>query len=157
FFFEGWNGEHNAATIRDVVRRGHEVACHGWMHEQWNELSPEQERELLTRATTALEQAAGQRPVGWRSPSGLVTERTIPLLRELGYRYDTSFMDADLPYPMRGDGEGLIQLPWTWELDDAVYYAHGRGNITPPEVVEAHWKADFDACYEELGYWMLVC
>ena len=39
FFAEGWNVRKYAALAREVVARGHELASHGWLHEQWSELT----------------------------------------------------------------------------------------------------------------------
>ncbi|RMF91556.1 MAG: ribulose phosphate epimerase, partial [Nitrospinota bacterium] len=57
FFVEGWNGEHNAALLKEIVRQGHEVATHGYLHEQWHTLAPEEEKHLLEKATESLAQA----------------------------------------------------------------------------------------------------
>src|SRR4051794_5264823 len=54
FFVEGWNGEHHPDDVRRVVELGHELGMHGWVHERWNELDEDAERELATRATAAL-------------------------------------------------------------------------------------------------------
>src|SRR6476659_4945724 len=64
FFVEGWNGDHHAAAVADVVRHGHELGMHGWTHEPWADLDPATERDLATRATAALADASGMRPRG---------------------------------------------------------------------------------------------
>ncbi|RMF84692.1 MAG: polysaccharide deacetylase, partial [Nitrospinota bacterium] len=84
---------------------------------------------------------------------------TIEYLQELGYLYDSSFVDDDFPYRMGGEGgqRGLIQLPWAWVLDDAVYYSHQRGAPASPAHVLSIWKEEFDTLYAHTGYFMLVC
>jgi peptidoglycan/xylan/chitin deacetylase (PgdA/CDA1 family) len=159
FFIEGWNGEHNADLLREIVQRGHEVATHGYLHEDWHKLTPDEEHRLLKLATDNLTKATGICPMGWRSPAGFMTPHTITYLQELGYFYDSSFVDDDFPYKMPGkEGQqGLIQLPWAWVLDDAVYYSHQRGGPQAPSHVLSIWKEEFDTLAADTGYFMLVC
>src|SRR5262245_41601271 len=65
FFVEGWNGEHHPQAVREIALRGHELGMHGWVHERWSELAPDEEARLAERATRALERAAGVRPLGF--------------------------------------------------------------------------------------------
>ena len=96
-------------------------------------------------------------PRGWRSPSGHKTVRTLRKLRELGYVYDSSDKDFDLPYLARYDGEernDYVCLPNnTSSLDDFPFY---RVSYTPPSEVLGHWKQEFDAIYAEGGYFNLT-
>ena len=102
FFVEGWNARRYSDLLREVAARGHEVGAHGWMHEQWNALEPENERDLIGRATEAITEAIGTTPRGWRAPSGLTTVETLQLIHAAGYDWDSSFGDEDLPYRMAG-------------------------------------------------------
>lgn len=159
FFVEGWNARKYSALAREVVDRGHEVAGHGWMHERWNELGQETERDLIERTTDAIAEATGKRPTGWRAPSGLTTRWTVEQLKSTGYDYDSSFGDDDVPYWLRVTAESddeIMELPWTWTLDDAPYYAH-PGTIHQPSRVIDLWIEEFEAAYEMTGYFMLVC
>ena len=86
FFIEGWNGEHHPDAVADIVRRGHELGMHGWTHEAWAQLDADREMELATRATAALERAAGVRPRGFRAPGGARSPQTESILTALGYQ-----------------------------------------------------------------------
>jgi peptidoglycan-N-acetylglucosamine deacetylase len=158
FFLEGWNVRKYGSLAKEIVDQGHEVAAHGWMHERWNELDRNRERELIDRTTQAIEDAIGTRPNGWRSPAGLTTPWTLEALHEAGYSYDSSFGDDDVPYLLETGQQGGIripQLPWTWALDDAAYYAY-PGSIRRPDEVIDLWIDEFAAAYELTGYFMLV-
>jgi peptidoglycan/xylan/chitin deacetylase (PgdA/CDA1 family) len=50
----------------------------------------------------------------------------------------------------------MLELPWTWTLDDAPYYAH-PGTLRQPSKVVELWIEEFDAAYALTGYFMLVC
>ncbi|HEX5502784.1 MAG TPA: polysaccharide deacetylase family protein [Thermomicrobiales bacterium] len=159
FFLEGWNVRKYAPLAREIAARGHEVAAHGWMHERWSELAPDRERELIRRTTATLADVLGWPPRGWRAPAGLTTTATLALLHEAGYRYDSSCGDEDVPYWL-GVGAGrdgeILELPWSWALDDAAYYAYPGVIRRPGEVAEL-WIEEFDAALAQTGYFILVC
>ena len=132
FFVEGLNAELYPDALRSIAGAGHEVAFHGWQHERWSELSPAEERESFERGVTALD-ALGLRPVGFRPPGGELTPATLDLLREFGFEYcsplGTSVEKRD----------GIVLLPFRWELVDALYYLphfaslRGSEEPLPPE------------------------
>ena len=132
FFVEGLNAELYPDALRSIADAGHEVAFHGWQHEQWADLSPEEERESFERGVTALD-GLGLRPVGFRPPGGELTDASPGLLRECGFEYcspvGTSVETRD----------GLVLLPFRWELVDALYYLphfaalRGSPEPLPPE------------------------
>jgi peptidoglycan/xylan/chitin deacetylase (PgdA/CDA1 family) len=159
FFVEGWNARRYPDLLREIVARGHEVGAHGWMHERWNELEPDNERDLIRQATDAIGEATGAAPRGWRAPSGLTTRKTLALIQTAGYDWDSSFGDEDIPYRLgiaADRSETLIELPWQWSLDDAAYFAY-PGSIRRPADVAQLWIDEFDAAYATTGYFMLVC
>lgn len=158
FFLEGWNVRKYGDLAREIVARGHEVAGHGWMHERWNELAPQREKELIRRTTQTIADVVGAAPRGWRSPAGLTTTSTLPLLHEAGYLYDSSMGDDDVPYMLQtGEGDGeIVELPWSWPLDDAVYFGH-PGTMRRPSDVADLWIEEFDAAHALTGTFMLVC
>lgn len=159
FFTEAWNIRKYGDLAREICARGHEVAAHGWMHERWDELPRDVERDLIERTTETIVDVVGEPPRGWRAPSGLATPWTLELLHELGYRYDSSFGDEDVPYWI-GIGtdrdEELPELPWQWVLDDAAFFAYPGAIRRASDVIDL-WIDEFDAAYEQTGYYMLVC
>jgi peptidoglycan/xylan/chitin deacetylase (PgdA/CDA1 family) len=156
FFIPGYDAAENPDTIRDIVAAGHEVAAHGYVHESWD--IPEDEEEMLLRKThDILTEQAGTAPVGWRSPGGQKSSRTLAVLHELGYIYDSSDKDYDQPYPAIIEGRAsseMIELPNnTSSLDDAPLYVGAA--LTPLEMLEL-WKAEFDDIYNHAGYYLLT-
>lgn len=159
FFLEGWNARKYAGLARELSRQGHEIAGHGWMHEQWNTLPPDIEQALIARTTDALSEVVGRPPRGWRAPSGLMTADTLQFLHAAGYAYDSSCADDDVPYVLsttHDRPDTLVELPWQWSLDDAVYFAY-PGVIRHPDEVLGIWTREFDAAYAQTGYFTLVC
>lgn len=152
FFLEGWNGEHHPEAVREVVRRGHELGMHGWLHERWDELAPDRERELATRATTALAAAAGRSPIGFRAPGGARTAHTEAILRDLGYAYDASLGDGMCPGRLPG---GLAQVPFVWPGVDGFFYL--RDAPVPAAEVQRKWLAALDRAVAHGGLFVLIC
>ncbi|HEM7852757.1 TPA: polysaccharide deacetylase family protein [Burkholderia multivorans] len=151
----GFDAEAWPQVFEQVVADGHEIAAHGYQHEM--QALGDAEPQLLRQTHEILTSIIGRPPVGFRSPGGIKTALTIRTLLELGYRYDSSEKDFDLPYI--GDFEGkpyenFVILPNnTSSLDDFPFY---RVSYTPPSEVLAHWKQEFDAIYREGGYFNLT-
>lgn len=156
FFVPGFDAENHPDLIREIVARGHEIGAHGYLHERW-EIPEDEEEPLLRKAHEILVEVTGIAPRGWRSPGGMKSTQTLRVLRELGYIFDSSDKDYDLPYPAIVAGEQsteMIELPNnTTSLDDTPLYVEGAA--TPDEVLDL-WLAEFDAIYNEGGYFMLT-
>ena len=155
FFVPGYDAECYPELVKEIAQRGFEVGAHGYLHEAWD--LGEQEEELLTRTHRILTELTGKAPLGWRSPSGRKSGRTLPVLKSLGCIYDSSDKDYDLPYMVRMQGQRLddmVSLPSSaYSLDDFPFY---KFSCTPPSEVLDHWKDEFDTLYHENGYFMLM-
>lgn len=144
--------------VADIMDRDHEIAVHGYHHIPMFELSPEEQRAEIARATDAVAAATGQPPKGWRSPIYSITEYTLDYLRDFGYVWDSDFHDQNFPYVLKKNGREIVEIPAT--LDDwGLYLQLGGDPIdaiemggTPygnPEGVFSTLKAEFDILYEE--------
>jgi peptidoglycan/xylan/chitin deacetylase (PgdA/CDA1 family) len=122
FFVEALNCELYPQAVREIAARGHELGVHGWRHEAWSRLSSARERELLARAGRAFA-SLGIQPRAFRPPGGEPTSTTEPLLRELGYSWWSPVGDGP-----RYD-EGLIAIPFDWELVDAYHLMPRFGEL----------------------------
>ncbi len=159
FFLEGWNVRKYPDIVREITSRGHEVAGHGWMHETWQELSPENERELVARTTAAITDITGRAPRGWRTPSGLMTRQTLALLSEFGYRYDSSFIDEDRPYRLAVDPQKareIIELPFSWSINDSPYFNYPGVTLRAPSEVLRIWREETASIADYDGYVMMT-
>ena len=135
FFIPGHTIDTYPDVCRQIADAGCEVALHGYAHELNAGLEREQEADILDRSIDAVERLTGARPSGYRAPSGDVTEQTLELLISRDLAYDSSLMGHDYqPYRVRlgttfpddgppkwGDETDLVELPWSWTLDDYVY------------------------------------
>jgi peptidoglycan/xylan/chitin deacetylase (PgdA/CDA1 family) len=161
FFVPGYTAERYPAVVKDIVRAGHEIAHHGYLHEQPTALTIEQEVEALDKGSAALEKIAGLRPVGYRAPMWDLSWNSPSLLVERGFLYDSSLMDADSPYELAVAGGSLVEIPIQWALDDWEQYCflpgiYGSGLIETPAKARELWEAEFQALRQYGGCWVLT-
>jgi peptidoglycan-N-acetylglucosamine deacetylase len=157
FFIPGLVADLYPHLVREIADRGHEVANHGYYHENPTEFlgDPDRERAILRRANDTLEKLCGRRPVGYRSPGWDLNTYTPDLLLQEGMLYDSSLMDQEIPYVLASDGaRTLIELPIDWLLDDYVHFQFSPPSVpglsSPSKVLEI-WQGEFDGYYEEGG------
>jgi peptidoglycan-N-acetylglucosamine deacetylase len=154
FFVPGYTAEQHPDPILAIRDAGHEIAHHGYLHELLTGAGEAAEREYLERGLDALDRVAGVRPAGYRAPWWETTDRTLDLLVEYGFRFDSSLFDADLPYIRQQAGGPITEIPVSWALDDWEKYAFwpgvtGSGTIERPSLVAEHWWEEVLAYAEE--------
>lgn len=161
FFVPGHTAHRYPAAVRRIVEAGHEIAHHGYLHEQPTALTLAQEIEALDRGLQALAEVAGVRPVGYRAPMWDLSWRTPELLVERGFLYDSSLMDADHPYELAVGDDSVVEIPIQWALDDWEQYCYlpditGSGLIESPRKAREVWQLEFDALRAAGACWVLT-
>lgn len=136
----------------------HEFGVHGWIHEMNATLPDSAERALLARAIDELTRMTGKRPVGYRAPSWNFSPNTLTILRDMGFRYESSLMADDSPYELLQNGAptGLVELPVEWILDDAPLFDPRGNSYSAPRDVAQVWMDEFDRAYEEGTMFLLT-
>lgn len=87
----------NQAAIQFIIKSGHEPANHSMTHPQgFRWLNMDQKREEIRSMGDICESVTGIRPIGFRSPGWNIDNSAIPLLKEMGYRYDSSVFPTSL-------------------------------------------------------------
>ena len=108
FFTLGWIAERYPELVREMARRGHEVASHGYAHQRASDQSRTDFLDDITRAKAILESLSGQEVRGYRAPSfsiGTGNLWAFDCLVEAGYRYSSSI------YPIKHDHYGIPDAP----------------------------------------------
>ena len=129
----------------------HEVALHGWIHENPMTLNdPVEEWRLISQAIDVLEKASGKRPTGSRNPSWTMSTYTVGLLEKAGLLYDSSLRAMDEPHDVLIDGRstGIVELPVNWVLDDAPFLP-ATASLPSPRLILQTFTDDFDVAYRE--------
>jgi peptidoglycan/xylan/chitin deacetylase (PgdA/CDA1 family) len=71
---------------RELVAAGHEMAVHGWSHDNLLVRSPASTMADLARTAELVAEVAGQRPRYFRPPYGVLTTPAVLAARRLGLR-----------------------------------------------------------------------
>lgn len=104
FFVLGWVAERRPGLVREIQRRKHEVACHGYGHELIFKIGPEKFKEDIRKSRMLLEDITGLRIHGYRAPSYSITAKSLwalDILAEEGFVYDSSI------FPISHDVYGI--------------------------------------------------
>ncbi|MEH6578578.1 MAG: polysaccharide deacetylase [Amphritea sp.] len=161
FYIPAWCITKYPHVVEAIVRDGHEVAHHGFIHEHPNEISAEQEEGSLLAGIEIIEKHTGQRPRGFRAPLYNYSHRTTDLLIKHGFAYDASLMGDDIPYILKTDQGEIIELPTHWTVDDWPPYVHMSDinysmPIRSPQEAIGVFRSEFEAMYEYGGLLIAV-
>ncbi|MGI9529414.1 MAG: polysaccharide deacetylase family protein [Acidimicrobiia bacterium] len=162
FFTPGHTALLYPDAVHELVSDGHEIGHHGWVHEPLSLLSEQEERSVIERGLQALDDVVGIRPRGFRAPAFDLSHRTVDLLVEYGFSYDSSMMGSDFtPYWCRtgdvastsepfsfGSPVDVVEVPVSWYLNDVPFFEfvpgvpNLAGGIRPRDVLEI-WNDEF--------------
>jgi peptidoglycan/xylan/chitin deacetylase (PgdA/CDA1 family) len=76
--------------IKAIHNLGHEIASHSNKHIDYRELPDDSIMNDIIKSKTDLEGIIGSKVVGYRSPQFRVNLKIINILKEVGFRYDSS-------------------------------------------------------------------
>ena len=147
-----------------ILARGHELATHGWFHEDFSELSRDAQRQILDRSIEAVRHVTGAPPTGFRAPYWALGSETLELVEDAGFVYDSSLQADDyrIYRVRRGDhhsttegstfgSEGhLLEVPGYWAMDDWPYFEpgdDGREGLAAPSRVLEIWLGEVRYAY----------
>lgn len=161
FFVPGWCLERYPRAVELILEGGHEIAHHGYIHENPNKLSRDEEAEFLRRAIECIVKVTGVRPRGYRAPSYGFSRYTLDLLLDEKFDYDASLLGHDIPYLIESERGQLIELPSDISLDDWTQYMCNRDMgwmmpIASPARATEVFRAEFDAAWRYGGMWIAV-
>lgn len=96
FFVLGWIAEKRPDLIKEIYRRGHEIASHGYSHRLVYQQSSEAFKQDIRLSKNILEQLIGSKVSGYRAPCFSMTEWGLDILIEEGFAYDSSIIPNTL-------------------------------------------------------------
>jgi polysaccharide deacetylase family protein (PEP-CTERM system associated) len=103
FFVLGWIARYHPEVVRTIAQAGHEIASHGFWHDQVTSMTPAEFLDDVRSSRRELEDVSGTQIVGYRAPSFSIIpgwEWALDVLIDAGYRYDSSL------FPIRRRGYG---------------------------------------------------
>jgi len=181
WFVPGHTIETFPRQMKDAAAAGHEIALHGYSHENPLAMTPEQERAVLEKSIALATELAGTPPRGYVAPWWELSGATVGLLLEHGIAYDNSLMNDDFtPFyartgdrwtpidyaqpaetwmkPLvRGTETDLVEIGANWYLDDLppmlfVKTSPNSHGFVNPRDIELLWRDQFDWVYREMDY-----
>jgi peptidoglycan/xylan/chitin deacetylase (PgdA/CDA1 family) len=134
--------------IIDATRAlGWEYMGHGRTNSEWiNQQSESDERALIREVLQTIEQATGERPKGWLSPSLTESLNTPDLLAEEGVEYLADWANDEQPYFFNVRQNTLVSIPYSIEINDLTVFLGDHGNA---EDFYTRIVDQFDVMYED--------
>ncbi|MEZ4766920.1 MAG: polysaccharide deacetylase family protein [Caldilineales bacterium] len=127
FFVCGRDAQAQRAMLREMVRRGHEVANHStWHRPGFASLSTEEKRADIATTHQLLADAAGVEPRGFKSPGFSFAPDQLDVLAGLDYRYDSSLLPTFYAPLMR-----TAQRFLSGGTVDPTHYGQARYGLAP--------------------------
>lgn len=163
FFVPSWCIETYPHAVEKMLKAGHEVAHHGYIHEHYNEQpGAEQEAYWMDKCIDIIEKFTGNKPRGFRAPLYNFSENSAEMLAERNFLYDASCMGDDVPYLMKTKKGDVLALPTPWACDDWPPYVqipdiNYMMQIQSPETALKLFRSEFEAQYEYGGLFILTC
>ena len=118
FFVLGCVAEQEPTLVREILSAGNEVGCHSHMHRRVWTMTPKEFREDICRARGAIEDAGGEKVLGYRAPTFSIVGKSlwaVEILAQEGFMYDSSV------FPIRHDLYGMPgapRFPFRWLCRD---------------------------------------
>ena len=123
FFVLGWIAKQNPALVKEIAKRGHEIASRGFYHRSFAQLTSEEIREDLRKTNQVLQDASGQKIIGYRSAEKLSyekDERILDILADEGFAYDASFVPTKkaekqkrFAHQIHKNGKAIWEFPYS--------------------------------------------
>ncbi len=168
FFVLGWVARRYPDLVRAIDGAGHEVACHGDMHDLCYEQGEAAFEADLRSARETLGDLVGGPILGYRAPGFSILESTpwaYEVIRRVGFEYDSSVFPAARqhggvtdaprdPYEHElSDGQRLAEFPMTvaeWGRVRVAFAGGGYLRLFPYPLIRSGIrsanKADRPAC-----------
>src|SRR5262245_5514883 len=108
FFVFGWVAQKFPQLVREIVRAGHQLRCHGYGHQVIYNGSDADFSCDVRKAKGLLEDLCGIPVKSYRAPSYSITARSLwalEILGEQGFEYDSSI------FPILHDNYGIASAP----------------------------------------------
>lgn len=161
FFYPAWCMERYPRLVEAILKDGHEIAAHGYLHEGANHETRERQAYWLDKQVDIFKRMTGAGPRGWRAPLYDASKDSPELLAERGFTYDASLMGDDVPYVLNTRKGEIIALPSYWAMDDWPHYMHSIDfqytmTIKSPDEAMAVFDSEFDAMYKHGGLLVTV-
>lgn len=144
----GLAAEKHPHIVKEMVKRGHEAAGHGYANDFYpSEDDLEGELRDIRLTAKAIEASTGQRPVGWVSPGSVGTSKTLEYMVQEGFLWNGDDASDDVPFVKQINGKSLVMLPRiNFPTNDLIVWINPQN---PPSAYYDGFKETFEFLYDE--------
>jgi peptidoglycan/xylan/chitin deacetylase (PgdA/CDA1 family) len=128
-----------------AVEHGSDIAVHGWAHEDFALLSPEEQSALLLKSIIRIKEILGLETTVFIPPMYSINEKTLVSMNTTGLRVISTFTDNLTPGPVLG----ILSLPGTVQISS---YIDETWHIKSLEIL----KEEITASNNKYGFTILV-
>ncbi len=90
FFILGEVAEWYPGLVKAIAKEGHEIAAHGFHHQDLTLKSKKEFARELAQTKKLLQKLSGQKVIGFRAPNLIAPDWLSQVLLEQGFKYDSS-------------------------------------------------------------------
>ncbi len=145
-FAVGMAVEKYPEPVQALHAAGHEICSHGYRWIDYQYVDEATERSHMAKAIKVIEDAIGERPLGWYTGRSSPNTRAL-VVAEGGFVYDADDYSDELPFwDMRYDKPQLV-IPYTLDVND-MRFATAQGFNTGSQFLQ-YLKDSFDVLYAE--------
>ena len=145
-FAVGMAVERNPEPVQALFAAGHEICSHGYRWIDYQNFSETTEREHMQKAIRVIEEAVGERPLGWYTGRSSPNTRAL-VVEEGGFLYDADDYSDELPFWNHHHGKPHLVIPYTLDAND-MRFATPQGFNSGSQFLQ-YLKDSFDVLYAE--------
>ncbi|MEI8201956.1 MAG: polysaccharide deacetylase family protein [Bacteroidota bacterium] len=133
FFTVGDVAIHNPELIKEITKKGHEIACHSLNHQHIDEHTPESFYRDVSECKEILLKAGASDVIGYRAPRFSLTSQTqwaYAQLAKAGFSYSSSVLPAKNPlYGWEGFGINIMKRDEILEIPISIFPEQARFSL----------------------------
>ena len=145
-FAVGMAVERYPEPVRALFAAGHEICSHGYRWIDYQNVSETTEREHMQKAIRIIEDAVGERPLGWYTGRSSPNTRAL-VIEEGGFLYDADDYSDELPFWNHQHGKPHLVIPYTLDVND-MRFATPQGFNSGTQFLQ-YLKDSFDVLYAQ--------
>ena len=145
-FAVGMAVERYPEPVRALFAAGHEICSHGYRWIDYQNVSETTEREHMQKAIRIIEEAVGERPLGWYTGRSSPNTRAL-VIEEGGFLYDADDYSDELPFWNHQHGRPHLVIPYTLDVND-MRFATPQGFNSGKQFLR-YLKDSFDVLYAQ--------
>ena len=145
-FAVGMAVERYPEPVQALHAAGHEICSHGYRWIDYQDVDRAAEAEHMQRAIGIIEEATGERPLGWYTGRSSPNTRSL-VVEEGGFLYDSDDYSDELPFWNYDHGQPHLVIPYTLDAND-MRFVTSQGFNSGRQFLR-YLKDSFDVLYAE--------